>query len=310
MKSKLTRQEPIYDYVYFDNEICRYEDAQIGLASTSLQYGFNVFCGIRGYHINGQNYIFRLKQHYQRFMDANKIMGFGVEITYDKFCNVLFELVKKNQIVEDFYIRAFIFTPNTHLAPKQHKDVYQVSVYMQKLSSKFDPQKGQKLQISSFVKYSDNAISTKAKVGGSYVNSLLASQNAKLSGFDDALMVSENGYICECSISNIIIVKNNEVFTPNLSDGPLGGITLRSAIEVLNYNNINVNYISLTRSFAYSCDEMITTGTALGVQKVNQIDHCELNLQKNEIFTLLYNEFEKIFSNQHELSKKWLSKVV
>lgn len=304
------RLEPIYDYVYYNQQILKYEQAQIGLASTSLQYGFNVFCGIRGYHIKNNNYIFRLEDHFNRFMDANKIMNFGVKITFEEFKDIIFALVKKNNISEDFYIRAFIFTPNSYLAPTQHDNVYQISVYMQKLPAIFKHSNGKKLQISSFVKYSDNSISTKAKVGGSYVNSLMANSHAKMCGFDDALMINENGFICECSTSNIIVVKNNKVMTPSFSDGPLGGITLRSAIEILNYNHIDVEEISVTRSLAYTVDEMITTGSALGIQNVDCVDHCVLPSNKDQIFKLLDSEFSKVFSNKHELSIKWMLKVV
>lgn len=301
------RITPILDYVYYDKQIMKYENACIGLGANSLQYGSSVFGGIRGYvNSNQQIQIFRLKDHYKRLITSAKIMSFDYTISYDEFKNIIFELIKINKITKDFYIRPFIFCDQTFIGPKLYPNSYDLAIYIQTLAANTSTTNGLNVMISSFVKYSDNSISTKSKVGGSYVNSMLAHNQAQVCGCDDALLFNQNGYLAEASVANVIIVKDNQIFIPETSDCALEGITLRTCMEILTYNNVTFHRKHIDRSTLYSADYILLTGTAMMITYIKQLDGRKISSDIGEVGKLLQNQYWKIINNEHDLSSQLL----
>lgn len=301
---------PIYDYVYYDKEICKYEDATIGLAANSLQYGTAVFSGIRGYANENGVFIFRLEDHWKRLMEACKIMCFDYYINYSEFKKIISEMVNKNTIDGKFYIRAFVMCDKTITGPKLKVMSFDLAVYFQKMDEYASTDDPFRLMVSSFIKYSDNSMSTKAKVNGSYVNSMLAIHQANLGGYDDALMLNENGLIVEASVANIIGVKDGQIYVPPKSDGALNGITMRSSLELLEHAGYTINYESFNRSSVYVLDELILNGTAMTIKQVGEVEGRIIgNVDNAPIFDLLQEQWNKLLTLNHPLSEKWMVKV-
>lgn len=261
----------VYPFVYFDGQIQPLANANISIASNTLQYGTNTFCGIRGYFSDGKIRLFRLADHYQRFMNSSKIMGFNYYIDFKDFESLLIELIKKNEIQEDFYIRPFIFSKDQQLGPKPINLNFELAIFFVNVGHYF-PQKGMRLMISSWRKFSDMSFSTKAKTGGCYVNSFFATGEALRCGYDEALLSDNEGCIVEASVANIIISYRDKIITPPVGTAMVDGITLRSVIELLKDENYTVCFERIDRSMIYSSNELILTGTAAQIAYADSVD--------------------------------------
>ena len=190
-------------YAYFNKEIVEFEKATVSIATHSLQYGTTCFGGVRGYYRNGKVAIFRLEDHYKRLMTASNMLGFEFFMGWDEFKNIVTELVKKNDIKEDFYMRPFIFCKEPRLSPKKAGLDFDLAIYMLPLADYVSTKGGLKLMSSTYRKYNDSSIPTKAKAGGSYINSFLATSDAQRNGYDDALMFDDTGNVVEVSVASI-----------------------------------------------------------------------------------------------------------
>lgn len=300
-------------YAYFNKEIVEFEKATVSIATHSLQYGTTCFGGIRGYFRNGKVVLFRLKEHYERLMSASKMLGFEYFISWDEFRDIVDQLVKKNNISEDFYMRPFIFCKEPRLSPKKAGLDFDLAIYMLPLADYANIDGGLKLMSSTYRKYNDSSIPTKAKAGGSYINSFLATSDAQRNGYDDALMFDDAGNVVEVAVANIILIYRGEVLIPDTGNAALEGITLRSALEILEYNGYKINRGKVDRSMVFTADEMLVTGTAMKVayaesldqRPIGTIDYSQRGVS-GKFHQLLKSEYEKIINGEHELSKKWL----
>lgn len=300
-------------YAYFDKEIVEFEKATVSIATHSLQYGTTCFGGVRGYYRNGKVSIFRLKDHYIRLMTASKMLGYEFFMEWDEFKNIVTELVKKNDIKEDFYMRPFIFCKEPRLSPKKAGLDFDLAIYMLPLADYVSTKGGLKLMSSTYRKYNDSSIPTKAKAGGSYVNSFLATSDAQRNGYDDALMFDDTGNVVEVSVANIVLIYRDQVIIPDTGNAALEGITVRSALELLEYNGYKVNRGKIDRSMVFTADELLVTGTAMKITYAESLDQRPIGQldfnaapKPGKFCELLKGEYEKVINGDHELSKEWL----
>ena len=300
-------------YAYFDKEIVEFEKATVSIATHSLQYGTTCFGGVRGYYRNGKVSIFRLKDHYIRLMTASKMLGYEFFMEWDEFKNIVTELVKKNDIKEDFYMRPFIFCKEPRLSPKKAGLDFDLAIYMLPLADYVSTKGGLKLMSSTYRKYNDSSIPTKAKAGGSYVNSFLATSDAQRNGYDDALMFDDTGNVVEVSVANIVLIYRDQVIIPDTGNAALEGITVRSALELLEYNGYKVNRGKIDRSMVFTADELLVTGTAMKITYAESLDQRPIGqldfnaaTKPGKFYELLKGEYEKVINGDHELSKEWL----
>lgn len=302
--------EPM-SFAYFRKKIIPTKEAVISIASHSLQYGTTCFGGIRGYVINGEIRLFRLQDHYQRLINSIKILGIDFQLSWTDFLHIITELVHANTPESDFYIRPFVFSETQVLGPRFNGIDFDLAIYMMPMGHYFDPNKGLRLMISNWRKVSDTMISTKAKVGGSYVNSALATSEAKGCGYDDALVMDDQGNVVEASVANLSIVFRGEVIMPQVGSSMLEGITRRSCIEFLKEENIPVRFERIDRSMVYSCDEVILTGTAAQVMYAHSVDNRligqETGDRPGKICLILRQKFEDVISVKHPKSKEWIT---
>lgn len=303
-------------YVFFAGNVCREEEARISIACHSLQYGITCFGGIRGYRHGNTYRIFRLKDHHERLMNSARLLGMNYYMPYDRFAEVIEELIQKNQPKGDLYIRPFIFSPTSRLAPRMPGLDFDLAIYFVEMGTYFDPSKGVKLGISSWRKFSDSMLPTKAKAGGCYVNSSLATTDALRNGYDDALMLDANGYVVEGSVSNLIMVYRDKIFLPDIGSALLEGITMRTVVELLEEENYTIRYGNIDRSMVYSCQELMLVGTAVQINYVESVDGRHIGpIQKvgagelpgpGPVCQLLRKHFSAIIDGKHAKSKDWL----
>ena len=166
---------------------------------------------------------------------------------------------------------------------------------------------------STYRKYNDSSIPTKAKAGGSYINSFLATSDAQRNGYDDALMFDDAGNVVEVSVANIVLIYRDQVIIPDTGNAALEGITVRSALELLEYNGYKINRGKIDRSMVFTADELLVTGTAMKITYAESLDkrpigQLDFNAkpQAGKFHKLLKSEYEKVINGEHELSSEWL----
>jgi len=285
-------------YVYFDRRLMPAGEASVSLACNSLQYGTTCFAGIKAYFRDGSYRVMRLRDHHERLMQASKILGMGYSIPYDAFHEIIRSLLEKNHTGGDIYIRPFIMAADEVIAPKPVGLNFQLAVYMISMDHYFDASKGMRLMVSSWRKFSDASLPTKAKAGGCYVNSFLATSEALRLGYDEALLMDKDGYIVEASVANIGMCYRNRVIMPPVGAAQLEGITMRTIIELLAEENIPVHHENIDRSMVYSCDEMWLMGTAAQVMPVVSVDDRPIG-HGSMLVSLLREKFEKLIREIH-----------
>lgn len=298
-------------FAYFGNKIVPSENACISIASHSLQYGTMCFGGMRGYLAQGEARIIRLREHHERLMNAAKILGFDFHMPYEPFQEIIGSLIKKNAPATDFYVRPFIFSNDEVLGPCMDGRTYSLAVYLLPLAQYFKKTGGLRMMISSYKKFSDMSMSTKAKASGCYLNSALATSEARRAGYDEALMMNSFGSIVEASVANLFVVYRGEVLTPPLGSGPLEGITLRTIIELFKDEGIPVTFATLDRSMVHTSDEVFITGSAAQVAYVESVDGRPIGPSKTPSMGPICKKatelYKKLINMEHPRSQQWMS---
>lgn len=305
IKEKLGPQ--MLPYAYFAEEIMPLHEAGVSIAANSLQYGSLVFAGIRGFVYEDGVRIFRLRDHWERLMNAAKIMAFDFYLEFDEFAAIMEELVRKNNPQGKFYIRPFIFCDDCRIGPKLDGLTFQLAIYMQSMDNYLSHSGGLRLMTSSFRKYSDNAISTKAKAGGAYINSMMATHQAHLAGFDEALLFDENGFLTEAAVANVILRYRDRIMTPPLGVGALEGISMRTVRELLAHRGIKVEEAPIDRSTTYVADELLLTGTAVQIAYADSVDGRVMkhNQDDGELYQMLTADWQALNELKHPFAEKW-----
>jgi 3-isopropylmalate dehydrogenase len=307
----MKNKSSIMDFCFFRNKVVKKTEAQVSLACHSLQYGSTCFAGIRGYLRDGTVRIFRLRDHHERLMNASKILGFGFRISFEEFEQIIHALIQANQPTCDFYIRPFLFSETEVIGVCYDQLPFDLGIYMLPLNNYYQSDKGLKLMVSSWQKVSDASISTKAKAGGFYLNSALATSEARRCGYDEALMMDHNQNIVEASVANLFVVYRGVVFTPPLGSDLLEGITRRTIIELLEEHGHTIHYETISRSMLYTCDELFLTGTAAQVIFGESVDGRVIGTgMEGPLSTQVKQWFQDLIEMRHPMSKKYIKEFI
>ncbi len=298
-------------YVWIDGELIPEEKAVVPILTHALHYGTSVFEGIRAYWNadDAELYIFRARDHYARFQNSAKIMGMRINYGIDDLVRATVELLRANGFREDVYIRPIAFVSANTI----NLDIRGLRVTTAIIAIPFgrylEP-KGVRAKVVSWLRIHNSMFPIQAKVGGIYVNSVLALIDAKNSGFDEAIMLNRDGYVAEGSGENIFIVKNNTLYTPPTYDSILEGITRATVIEIAKDLGLNVIEKRITREELYTADEVFLTGTAAEITPVVDIDGRVIGDGKPGPITLkIRNYYMDIVHGKVDKYRHWLIPV-
>lgn len=263
-----------FPFAYIRKKICKIDDAVIPIQAKAIQYGLGCFSGVRGFWNAGKKnlYLFRLKDHFDRFAESAKILGMQLELTFFQFEKVILDLLKKNKVKEDIYIRPTLYSGSIQLTPRFDNEGDDVAIYMISLKEYFKAGDGLNVCISSWRRFDDDVFSVKAKMTGAYSSSALAKTEAIKNGFDEPIFMNRDGKICEASGANIFGIKGGEVWTPPLGSNILNGITRRSLVSLFEYMDVKVREENFDRSMLYTFDELFLSGTAAKVAAIRSVD--------------------------------------
>lgn len=241
-------------------------------------------------------------------MNASKILGFKYFIKYEAFEKILREMIHANQPKGDFYIRPFLFAPNEVLAPKPTGLHFDLAIYFVPLGHYFDPNQGLRLMISSWRKFPDSSLPTKAKAGGCYINSFLATQEAISSGYDEALLMDQEGYVVEASVANVLVRYRDRLLMPDIGSALLEGISMRTAKTLLEDKGFKVEFGRIDRSMIYTSDELILMGTAAQFVFAESVDKRQIGPgYSGEVCGFLRSEFQTMLNGGSKRSEQWLT---
>ncbi|MCX7616826.1 branched-chain amino acid transaminase [Tepidiforma sp.] len=260
-------------YAYFQGKIVPLSEAKIGVMTHAFNYGTAVFEGIRGnWNAEDQTvYLFRVREHFERLQQSAKILMLQMHDSIDRLCEIAVELVERSGFTEDVYLRPMVYLSSEQLGVRLHNLESDTLIFLTPFPA-YLPEVA-RCHTSTWRRVQDTGIPPRAKVTGIYVNSALAKTEANANGFDEAIMLNENGHVSEGSGENIFIVRNGRLITPTPADNVLEGITARSVIELAR-NELGIELVEreIDRTELYVADEVFMTGTAAHLTPVVEID--------------------------------------
>ena len=297
-------------YVWFDGEFVPLSKAKVPITTHAIHYGTSIFEGIRGYWSSKNLYIFRLNDHVKRFRNSGKFYNITFNFSDKQIKNAVLNLCKKNKIKESCYIRPFYFVGqygiNLHVTKKAPTHVAMFSFPFGDLFNK----NGITATISKWRKFSDLSTPIQAKMGGNYLNSVLATQDAKQKGFDEAIMLDQSGNVSEAPGENIFLVKNNKLITPTLSASALDGITQKSIITLSKDMNLEVKARKVSKKELKFADEIFLSGTAAEITPIIKLDKKKIGDGKvGKITKSLMTSYAEIVMNKNKKYSHWLTPV-
>jgi len=260
---------------YFEGKYVPIEDAKISIMTHAFNYGTGIFEGIRGYFVQGENnvLIFKLKEHIDRFVRNFNVTCMEIEESREQLEQICVELVRRSGFREGVYIRPLAYKSECSLGPKFRGVESRFCCYVIKLGDYVDIDRGLDVMVTSWRRLSDNAIPTRLKSTGSYINSALAATEAKQAGFDEAIFLREDGTVSEGSAMNLFMVKGNKLFTTPENSDILVGITRNTVIELAQAElGLTVIERPIARTELYVCDELFFCGTGAQVAPVRSVD--------------------------------------
>jgi branched-chain amino acid aminotransferase len=272
MSVQATMPNPL---IWFDNHFVRLAEANVSVLTHALNYGTGLFEGIRGYYEPHTEdlLLFRMREHYDRWKRNCRILRINVPLTIEQLMDLTAELCRRNDFRCHVYVRPLAYKSSARLGvPPDSNDAFSITVLAspEYLSGK----PGLKAGVSSWRRVEDTAIPGRAKICGAYVNSVLAIDEAKRNGHDDAIFLNENGHVAEGAAANLFLIRNGKLITPPPSDNILEGITRATVMELARHEmNIEVVERSIDRSELYICDELFLTGTMVELAPILEVDH-------------------------------------
>lgn len=261
--------------VFLSGEFMPANEARIGVAAHGFSYGTGCFEGIRAYYNaeRDQLYIFRALEHFQRLARSCKIMNIQLPYTPEELVEMTTELIRRNGLRENCYIRPFAYKADEIIGVRLnnlHDDFTMFTIPM----GDYVSTSGLRCVVSSWRRIDDNMIPARAKISGAYVNSAFAKSEALMGGYDEAIMLTNEGHVSEGSAENIFLMIGGELITPPPSENILQGITRDSVIELARREfEVLTRERVIDRTELYTADEIFFTGTGAQIAPVVEVDH-------------------------------------
>jgi branched-chain amino acid aminotransferase len=263
-------------YAFFDGKIVPIEDATVSVRTHSFNYGTGCFEGIRGYWNADEKemLVFRLREHYERFLRSCNLLMIDLPQDADGLCELTLELLRKEGFESDAYIRPLAYKSDQIIGVKLHGLTDALTIFATPFGRYVEAEEGARVHVSSWRRIDDNALPARGKIVGAYVNSAFSKSEALLNGFDEAIVLNQDGHVSEGSAENLFMVQGNQLITPPATDNILEGIT-RDTVMELAREELGLETIErkIDRTEIYGADEFFMTGTGVQIAAIIEIDH-------------------------------------
>jgi branched-chain amino acid aminotransferase len=300
-------------YAFFSGKIVPYSEARVGVLTHGFNYGTAAFAGIRAYWNSEkeQLYLFRPLDHYRRLLNSAKLLMMDFDFTPEQLSQITVELLRKEEYRRNVYIRPLVYKSDEVIGVKLHGLHNDISIVSIPFDQYIANDTNAHVTVSSWRRVDDNMIPARGKISGAYANSAFIKSDALLAGFDEALVLNDDGHISEGSAMNVFMIRDGLAITPPITDNILEGITRRTVIEVL-CNELSLEIVErpIDRTEVYLCEELFMTGTAAQITAVTRVDHRPIGKgSMGPITTQLRQLFADIVYGRMPKYQKWVVPV-
>ena len=299
--------------VWLDGELVDWDDAQVHVLTHSLHYGLGAFEGIRAYtRGDGKSYVFRLREHVDRLFDTCKLAFIQPKFTREQISKACIDALRANDLAAG-YLRPMVFVGSGAMGIYAPDNPIRCAVIAWKWGAYLGEEalkSGIRAKISSFARHHINVSLAKAKMMGQYTNSMLAKREAKLGGYDEAIMLDPSGYVSEGTGENIFVIKKGVIYTPDLASSILEGITRDTVITLARESGLEVRESRVTRDQLWLADEVFLTGTAAEVTPIREVDDRPIGDGKvGPITRRLQEKYFAVVRGSDDSHPDWLTPV-
>lgn len=263
--------------IWMDGTMLPWREAKVHVLTHTLHYGMGVFEGVRAYKAEQGTAIFRLTEHTQRLFHSAHILGMKIPFDRDTVYQAQIDTIKQNNL-ESGYLRPMAFYGSEGMGLRaDNLQVHLIIAAWQWGTYLGDDNlaNGIRVRVSSYARHHVNSSMCRAKANGHYINSMLALREAIETGYDEALLLDTNGFVMEGSGENIFIIRDNVVYTPDLTSA-LDGITRKTVAQIIADEGLQLVEKRITRDEIYICDEAFFTGTAAEVTPIRELDNRQI----------------------------------
>jgi branched-chain amino acid aminotransferase len=312
-KSQLRRAQAD-TWVYFDGELCRYGDAHLGLLTHALHYGTGCFEGIRAYWSERQQRmnVFKMPEHFRRMTGNAQMLHMRLPHGVDELCAITVEVMRRNGFTTDVYIRPLVFKANEEIGIRFHNLRDGFMIVPVPFGAYVDTTGGIRCQVSSWRRMDDNVAPPRSKATGIYINSALAKTEAFLNGFDEAILLTQDGHVCEGSAENLFIIRKGVLITPPTSENIVDGVT-RDTLMTFARDDLAMEVVErvIDRSELYIADEVLLCGTGAEVSAVIEIDNRRIgDGEPGEVTRALQDRYFAACKGEDDRHADWLTPIV
>ncbi|HEV2251168.1 MAG TPA: branched-chain amino acid transaminase [Candidatus Limnocylindria bacterium] len=262
-------------WAFFDGAFVPLKDAKVSVLTHAFNYGTGVFEGIRAYWNDDRQQLYglHLLEHYQRLHRSCRVMRLDLAYSPERLVEITLELLRRCGYREDAYIRPLVYKSSELIGVRLHDLESSFTVFAVPFGTYIDVDRGISCGVSSWRRVDDNAIPARSKITGSYVNAALAKTEAQEAGFDEAIVLTNDGHVSEGSAENLFIVRNGTLVTPPVTDNILEGIVRASLIRIARDLGVPLDVRSIDRTELYIADEIFLCGTGAQLSPVTSVDH-------------------------------------
>lgn len=297
--------------IWFDGEMVPWREARVHVLTHTLHYGMGVFEGVRAYKTDRGTAIFRLQAHTRRLFDSAQIMMMAMPFDMDTINEAQRAAVRENNL-ETAYIRPMCFYGSEGMGLRADNLKVHVIVAAWEWGAYLGQEnleRGIRIKTSSFTRHHVNISMCKAKANGHYINSMLALNEALTDGYDEAMLLDAEGYVAEGSGENIFVVRDNIIYTPDLTSA-LNGITRNTIFALASEAGFEMREKRITRDEVYIADEVFFTGTAAEVTPVREVDNRVIgNGGRGPITEQLQTMYFDLVHGRLDKHPEWLTPV-
>ncbi|MGQ9850681.1 MAG: branched-chain amino acid transaminase [Aggregatilineaceae bacterium] len=264
-------------YAYFQGRIVPIEEAKVSVMTHALNYGTGAFGGMRAYWNDDEQqlFLFRPLDHFKRVLNSAKLLMMDLPHTPESMLAILIELLRtENFRGVDVYIRPLVYKSSTVIGVRLHDLECDFTMFAQPFGSYIPNEEGSRVTFSAWRRIDDNMIPARGKITGAYANSAFIKTDAALSGFDEALVLDQNGHVSEGSAENFFMVRDGVVITPPVTTNILEGITRRTVMHLLQHElGLPVEVRDIDRTEVFVADEAFFCGTGVQIVAITEVDH-------------------------------------
>ena len=300
-------------YAFFQGKFVPIEEAKVSIMTHAFNYGTGCFEGIRGYwnQDEEQLYVFRLAKHYERMHRSCRILLIDLSYSVEELGDLTVSLLRMNQPRTDTYVRPLAYKSTEGIGVRLHDLEDDFAIFTVPLGRYLEKEEGASVSVSSWRRIDDNAIPARAKITGAYINSAFCKTEAVLNGFDEAIVLTQDGHVSEGSAENLFIVRDGKLVTPLGTDNILEGITRSTIMQLAREEmGLEVEERRIDRTELYIAEEAFFCGTGVQVAAIVEVDRRRVGSGKlGPVVSRLRDIYFDVVRGKVEKYKGWCTPV-